>query len=90
MSRHAQSIQQRKQRATTCDAALRTVTLDKLLRYMKIACEAPLLLQVNLPGHICAVVVTTLVLEGWSSKLDPNQSIMDDIKTVIAYGQNRS
>ena len=35
--------------------------------------------QVSLPGHICAVVVTTLVLEGWSSKLDPDQSIMDDI-----------
>lgn len=23
---------------------------------------------VSLPGHICAVVVTTLVLEGWSNK----------------------
>lgn len=36
-------------------------------------------LQVSLPGHICAVVVTTLVLEGWSSKLDPDQSLLDDI-----------
>jgi aarF domain-containing kinase len=23
---------------------------------------------VTLPGHICAVVVTTLILEGWSNK----------------------
>lgn len=37
----------------------------------------------SLPGHICAVVVTTLVLEGWSSKLDPDLSIMDDIKQVV-------
>ncbi|KAL3130566.1 hypothetical protein ABBQ38_008372 [Trebouxia sp. C0009 RCD-2024] len=35
--------------------------------------------EVSLPGHICAVVVTTLVLEGWSSKLDPDQSLLDDI-----------
>ena len=35
--------------------------------------------QVSLPGHICAAVVTTLILEGWSSKLAPDQSIMDDI-----------
>ncbi len=40
-------------------------------------------LLVSLPGHICAMVVTTLVLEGWSSRLDPNQSIMDDIKHVV-------
>lgn len=36
-------------------------------------------MQVSLPGHICAVVVTTLVLEGWSSNLDPDQSIMYDV-----------
>ena len=64
--------------------------LETHLQYCNFACQAPLLLQVNLPGHICAVVVTTLVLEGWSSKVDPNQSIMDDIKTVTAYSQNRS
>ena len=26
---------------------------------------------VSLPGHICAVVVTTLILEGWSNKWAP-------------------
>lgn len=41
------------------------------------------LLQVSLPGHICAVIVTTLVLEGWSSTLDPVHSIMDDVETAI-------
>lgn len=40
-------------------------------------------LQVSLPGHICAVIVTTLVLEGWSSTLDPVHSIMDDVETAI-------
>ncbi len=29
-----------------------------------------------MPGHICAVVVTTLVLEGWSNKLDPSHSVL--------------
>ena len=33
-----------------------------------------------MPGHICAVVVTTLVLEGWSSKLDPTHSVMDQAR----------
>lgn len=32
--------------------------------------------QVSLPGHICAVVVTTMVLEGWSNKLDPDHSVL--------------
>ncbi|EFN54091.1 hypothetical protein CHLNCDRAFT_136214 [Chlorella variabilis] len=31
---------------------------------------------VNMPGHICATVVTTMVLEGWSNKLDPNHSTL--------------
>jgi aarF domain-containing kinase len=32
--------------------------------------------QVNMPGHICATVVTTMVLEGWSNQLDPNHSTL--------------
>ena len=36
-----------------------------------------------MPGHICAIIVTTLVLEGWSSTLDPVHSIMDDVDTAI-------
>ena len=71
------------QHASDYDADLRFIILDLL--YCDVSSQIPLLLQVNLPGHICAVVVTTLVLEGWSSKLDPGQSIMDDIKTVTAY-----
>lgn len=35
--------------------------------------------QVTLPGHICAVVVTTLVLEGWSNKLDPTHSVLAQV-----------
>ena len=46
--------------------------------------------QVSLPGHICGVVVTTLVLEGWSSKLDPDQSIMDDIGCALHASKSPS
>lgn len=39
--------------------------------------------QVSLPGHICAVVVTTLILEGWSHKLDPDHSVLSQVKTMF-------
>ena len=42
--------------------------------------------QVSLPGHICAAVVTTLVLEGWSSKLDPDHSVMTQVGTALMPG----
>jgi predicted unusual protein kinase regulating ubiquinone biosynthesis (AarF/ABC1/UbiB family) len=40
--------------------------------------------SVNLPGHICATVVTTLVLEGWSHQLDPAHSTLSEVKRIIA------
>lgn len=40
--------------------------------------------QVSLPGHICATVVTTLVLEGWSHELDPAHSTLNEVKRIIA------
>lgn len=40
--------------------------------------------EVTMPGHICAVLVTILVLEGWSSKLAPERSILEEVKKVIA------
>lgn len=40
--------------------------------------------QVNMPGHICATVVTTMVLEGWSNKLDPNHSTLQEVKRTVA------
>ena len=39
--------------------------------------------QVSLPGHICAAVVTTLVLEGWSSELDPDHSVMTQVGIAL-------
>jgi predicted unusual protein kinase regulating ubiquinone biosynthesis (AarF/ABC1/UbiB family) len=39
--------------------------------------------QVNMPGHICATVVTTLVLEGWSHQLDPAHSTLSEVKRII-------
>jgi aarF domain-containing kinase len=35
--------------------------------------------RVSLPGHICAVVVTTLILEGWSNQLDPKHSVLTQV-----------
>jgi len=46
--------------------------------------ESVRLHQVNLPGHICATVVTTLVLEGWSHQLDPAHSTLSEVKRIIA------
>lgn len=40
--------------------------------------------RVVLPGHICATVVTTLVLEGWSHTLDPAHSTLSEVKRIIA------
>ncbi|GFH07512.1 protein kinase domain-containing protein [Haematococcus lacustris] len=39
--------------------------------------------KVTLPGHICAVVVTTLVLEGWSNKLDPSHSVLSMVQKMF-------
>ena len=38
----------------------------------------------NMPGHICAVVVTTLVLEVWSSKLDPRHSVLEQVEAIVS------
>lgn len=36
-------------------------------------------MQVSLPGQICAVLVTTLVLEGWSNRLAPDHSVLGQV-----------
>ena len=38
---------------------------------------------VSLPGHICAVVVTTLILEGWSNQLDPTHSVLTQVQGMF-------
>lgn len=40
--------------------------------------------EVTLKSTVSTVVVTTLVLEGWSSRLHPDLSIMDTLKDVLA------
>lgn len=40
-------------------------------------------MQVNLKGVVSTVVVTTLVLEGWSTKLNPNIRILDALKKML-------
>lgn len=46
--------------------------------------------QVILPGHICATVVTTLVLEGWSHALDPAHSTLSEVKRILQLKRGES
>ena len=39
--------------------------------------------RVNFKGTVSTVVVTTLVLEGWSSKLNPDLKIMDALHDIL-------
>eukprot|EP01018_Ginkgo_biloba_P015466 Gb_32291 [translate_table: standard] len=39
--------------------------------------------KVNIDGNVCTVMVTTLVLEGWQRKLDPDYNIMDTLQTLL-------
>ncbi len=39
--------------------------------------------KVSLPGNVCAVLMTTLVLEGWSSKLDPVHSVLEQVEDTL-------
>ncbi|GBG80440.1 hypothetical protein CBR_g30904 [Chara braunii] len=39
--------------------------------------------RVHIDGDVCTVVVTTLVLEGWQRKLDPDLNIMQTLQTLL-------
>ncbi|CAM6109737.1 unnamed protein product [Calypogeia fissa] len=39
--------------------------------------------KVNIDGDVCTVMVTTLVLEGWQRKLDPDLNIMDSMQSLL-------
>ncbi|KAK9144660.1 hypothetical protein Sjap_004563 [Stephania japonica] len=39
--------------------------------------------KVNIDGNVCTVMVTTLVLEGWQRKLDPDYDVMQTLKTLL-------
>ena len=39
--------------------------------------------DVTLKGSVCTLMATTLVLEGWSTKLNPDISIMDQLKASL-------
>ncbi|CAL9769727.1 unnamed protein product [Musa acuminata subsp. burmannicoides] len=39
--------------------------------------------KVNIDGNVCTVMVTTLVLEGWQRKLDPDYDIMQTLHTLL-------
>ncbi|KAJ4760896.1 Protein kinase superfamily protein [Rhynchospora pubera] len=39
--------------------------------------------RVNVDGNVCTVLVTTLVLEGWQRKLDPDFDIMNTLKNLL-------
>ena len=44
--------------------------------------------QVHLASEVCSVVVTALVLEGWSNRLDPDICIMEQIRQIM-FGTDR-
>ncbi|KAK2408456.1 putative serine/threonine-protein kinase abkC [Trifolium repens] len=39
--------------------------------------------KVNIDGNICAVIVTTLVLEGWQRRLDPDYDMLNALHTLL-------
>ncbi|MCD9641983.1 hypothetical protein HAX54_028546 [Datura stramonium] len=39
--------------------------------------------RVNIDGNVCTVMVTTIVLEGWQRKLDPDYDIMHTLQTLL-------
>ncbi|EXB67452.1 hypothetical protein L484_009532 [Morus notabilis] len=39
--------------------------------------------KVNIDGNVCTVMVTTLVLEGWQQKLDPEYDVMHTLRTLL-------
>ncbi|KAL8167839.1 hypothetical protein V2J09_009338 [Rumex salicifolius] len=39
--------------------------------------------RVNVDGNVCTVIVTTLVLEGWQRKLDPEYDVMKTLQTML-------
>eukprot|EP00250_Pteridium_aquilinum_P014451 c21999_g1_i2 orf=321-2324(+) len=39
--------------------------------------------RVNVDGDVCTVMVTTMVLEGWQRKLDPDYNIMQTLQTLL-------
>ncbi|XP_061348699.1 uncharacterized protein LOC133294063 isoform X2 [Gastrolobium bilobum] len=39
--------------------------------------------KVNIDGNICAVIVTTLVLEGWQRRLDPEYDVLNALQTLL-------
>lgn len=39
--------------------------------------------KVNIDGNVCTVMVTTLVLEGWQRKLDPEYDVMHTLQTLL-------
>lgn len=39
--------------------------------------------RVNIDGNVCTVIVTTLVLEGWQRKLDPDYDVMQTLQTML-------
>ncbi|KAL2523604.1 Protein kinase superfamily protein [Abeliophyllum distichum] len=39
--------------------------------------------RVNIDGNVCTVIVTTLVLEGWQHKLDPEYDVLKTMQTLL-------
>jgi len=40
--------------------------------------------EVSLPGQVCAILVSVLVLEGWSSQLSPQHSVLNQVERLVS------
>ncbi|KAL2944047.1 hypothetical protein RDABS01_032394 [Bienertia sinuspersici] len=39
--------------------------------------------KVNIDGNVCTVIVTTMVLEGWQRKLDPEYDVLETLRAMM-------
>ncbi|CAN0826640.1 Probable serine/threonine-protein kinase abkC [Linum grandiflorum] len=51
--------------------------------YMQQLLESVRRHKVNIDGHVCTVIVTTLVLEGWQRKLDSTYNTLNTLQTLL-------
>lgn len=83
--------EQQQQQSSSADSSSSSSTLVPMPEHFDSGAEAlSTVLElvrvhgVSLPGHICAVVVTTLILEGWSNKLAPDHSVLSQVQGMFS------
>ena len=74
----------------TCPAGVERLCFEQApAQYLAGVLELVRTHGVSLPGRVSAVLVTTLVLEGWSSRLDPHYSPIQAVEALVAPERTR-